>query len=369
MTLPVNQDPIEAWCSAHSIVAPHSEHLTRFRLPGGLLELRTNCAAFSSYLAQRGCYLISDDADPPAVRAEVLCLPGTGWPGVWPEGQHSEADDMQLAAFHSSCRPGGIWVWHPPNLMGFAQVSGSCQIRLLATGSDPERFAVRGKFRAKGKVGVIVHAELFDLALCLVARLRGFTLLHGAVLEKRGRGLLLLGESGCGKTTASLALLNDGYRLLTDEYAVMWNTGERRGLFGGVLVPQMLIGSPPASLGSIEDTLGQPGRSVKTPFCVEPGKTFLQSVPLSAVFSLCRPERRTDTHEAAPLSQEQAFTVILSHLLDPVRSDRDAAFETVSVLVNRLPMYQLTVGTRLRSLPEFLDQLVGPASTSTLSAS
>lgn len=45
--------------------------------------------------------------------------------------------------------------------------------------------------------------------------------IHGAVLERRGRGLLLPGCSGAGKSTLALALLARGYRLLSDELAVI----------------------------------------------------------------------------------------------------------------------------------------------------
>lgn len=53
---------------------------------------------------------------------------------------------------------------------------------------------------------------------------------HGALWEVGGRGLLLLAESGTGKTTLSLAHLADGGRVLSDELAIRdVSTGLLRG--------------------------------------------------------------------------------------------------------------------------------------------
>ncbi len=51
--------------------------------------------------------------------------------------------------------------------------------------------------------------------------------IHGAVLEREGRGLLLPGHSGAGKSTLSMALLGQGYHLLSDEVAVIDAVGRR----------------------------------------------------------------------------------------------------------------------------------------------
>ncbi len=53
----------------------------------------------------------------------------------------------------------------------------------------------------------------------ILDRIDRFVVLHAAALERDGRALLLSGPSGSGKTTLSLALLERGFRLLSDDFA------------------------------------------------------------------------------------------------------------------------------------------------------
>ena len=52
-----------------------------------------------------------------------------------------------------------------------------------------------------------------------LAESREFGLLHAAALVRRGKALLLAGESGVGKTTLSAVMLKRGFGYLSDEFA------------------------------------------------------------------------------------------------------------------------------------------------------
>jgi len=60
---------------------------------------------------------------------------------------------------------------------------------------------------------------MFEWALnwCVSNHLHQYLILHGAVLERAGRALLLPGEPGAGKSTLAAALMLEGWRLLSDE--------------------------------------------------------------------------------------------------------------------------------------------------------
>ena len=56
---------------------------------------------------------------------------------------------------------------------------------------------------------------------CLFTRPQQYLILHAAVVEKHGRALLLPGRPGSGKSTLCAALVLRGWRLLSDEVAMM----------------------------------------------------------------------------------------------------------------------------------------------------
>src|SRR6185369_10869626 len=56
---------------------------------------------------------------------------------------------------------------------------------------------------------------------CLFTRPNRYLLLHSAVVDWQGQGLLLSGQPGAGKSTLTAGLLMHGWRLLSDELAVI----------------------------------------------------------------------------------------------------------------------------------------------------
>lgn len=66
---------------------------------------------------------------------------------------------------------------------------------------------------------------LFHLASTELLRHQGLYTIHAAALEKHGRGILIAGNSGRGKTTSSLSLLRSGYRYLSDDHPLLQDAG------------------------------------------------------------------------------------------------------------------------------------------------
>lgn len=52
---------------------------------------------------------------------------------------------------------------------------------------------------------------------CIYSHAHSFLIIHGAVLERSGQGLILPAPSGSGKSTLCAAMMNRGWRLLSDE--------------------------------------------------------------------------------------------------------------------------------------------------------
>ncbi len=71
--------------------------------------------------------------------------------------------------------------------------------------------------------------QLFLLGTCFGALLiqRDIFPLHGSCVEKDGEGIVLIGDSGAGKSTIARAFINQGWRLVSDDViAVTENDGQ-----------------------------------------------------------------------------------------------------------------------------------------------
>jgi len=70
----------------------------------------------------------------------------------------------------------------------------------------------------------LAHAfPLFEWGLnwCIAKYAHQYLIFHSAVLEKNGKGLVLPGMPGAGKSTLCAALMMSGWRLLSDEMALL----------------------------------------------------------------------------------------------------------------------------------------------------
>jgi hypothetical protein len=76
----------------------------------------------------------------------------------------------------------------------------------------------------------------------------GATLVHAALLARGASGVLIMGESGCGKITLSLALLRSGYAYFSDEHPVLALEGDAvigRGFANRIGVSGVSLGNFP----------------------------------------------------------------------------------------------------------------------------
>jgi HprK-related kinase A len=61
----------------------------------------------------------------------------------------------------------------------------------------------------------------WTINFCVARDAHRFVSMHAAVVERHGRALVISGESGAGKSTLCAALVIDGWRLLSDEFALV----------------------------------------------------------------------------------------------------------------------------------------------------
>ena len=194
---------------------------------------------------------------------------------------------------------------------------------------------------------------------CVVSRVRNMLILHSAVVEKNGDAVILPGESGSGKSTLAAALVANGWRLLSDEFALI-------RLSDGMATPY----PRPVSLKneSIERMRTMfPAGVFVGPFEGTPKGTLAYlAPPISAIendrvparirafifptFSKGAAFQADEWPKAAGLGKISMYSVNYALLGRP-------AFETLADLVDRCPIKAITYST-LDEAMSFVDSVV-----------
>jgi hypothetical protein len=129
-------------------------------------------------------------------------------------------------------------------------------------------------------------------------------LLHAAALEIDGRAFVFAGPSGAGKTTLTLALLERGHRLLTDEMVWIDRDGHVRGLARALHVDAPIARSMGYEVVSyalrIEGAVAS-----KTVVLPPPDRYVSDSLPLGGLIRLTHGADRED--ELRPLAASEAL--------------------------------------------------------------
>jgi len=146
---------------------------------------------------------------------------------------HVQKTGLALAGFHEYVRPGRVLVF------------GQSEVRFLESRSPAERSALAAQLLARDVPCILATAGLRPvpelIAACeaagvplllspastgtviaqVTARLEGYlaerTTVHGDLVDLLGLGVLILGESGIGKSECALDLVSRGHRLVADD--------------------------------------------------------------------------------------------------------------------------------------------------------
>lgn len=186
----------------------------------------------------------------------------------------------------------------------------------------------------------------WGLNACVYRSANHFVMIHAAVVEREGWALLLPGRPGVGKSTLCAALVSAGWRLLSDEVALIEPTdGRLRPIARPIslknhsieiirrFAPGMIFG--PATIGTRKGTVAHvkpPSSSVRRVdqaawprWIVMP--RFIDGVPL----------------QLQPLSKGQAFFEVVNNSFNYAMLG-EPAFRSITRLIDTCDCHQLTYG-------------------------
>lgn len=186
----------------------------------------------------------------------------------------------------------------------------------------------------------------------------GLTLLHaGAVGLEDGRGVLLGGRGGSGKSTTSLACLADGMRFASDDY-VLLELGERtmaHSVYGTAKLEER--GAP--LLAHVEGrrlTTASEGDKLVVDVAGDFPALVVDALEVRAVVL---PRISPDGPALSPLDRPAAFRALApSTVLQAQAAGAPQALRAVGRLLERVPAYRLDTGPDPLALPTILRELI-----------
>ena len=184
----------------------------------------------------------------------------------------------------------------------------------------------------------------------------GHTVLHAGTVATGAGGVLLVGSGGSGKSTASIACLEDGFRYAGDDYVVLDPDGS---------TIHSLYGTGKLEHEHLDRVTNPRGDSVPNPDVPKRVLMLADSHPDLVVPSLSvhavlaprlRPQRQQTTFR--PISSAEAIraTAPSSMIQLPDGKQRDLA--AIAGLVRALPAYSLELGSDVSTIPGAVRRLL-----------
>ena len=201
---------------------------------------------------------------------------------------------------------------------------------------------------------------LFHLALIELLRRQGLYTIHATALEKHGRGVLIPGNSGRGKTTSFISLLRSGYRYLSDDHPLIRNAGKHVE----VLPFPIKINVTEATIAFFPELRNAPDHILHSD---SPKRSFhAEDLYPTSVGDCCQPAMVLFPHVVdAPhshlelLPKSRALEVLLPQALlvyDPAVARRE--FQVLAKLVQQVDCYRLHFGRDILDLPNLITPLL-----------
>ena len=209
-----------------------------------------------------------------------------------------------------------------------------------------------------------VFEDLLAIGLSPHLRRRGKFLLHAfaAAPTAASAAVLIVGEIGAGKTTTGLALLNSGWKLLSNDSPIL--SAEHRPSDGAVdvLAYPGLLSAYPDTLRRFAELAGlAPAGAVreKTMFAAEAvyPDVWIEAAGAGAII-FPQIESRS-SHALEHLPPPQALQIILPHAIEQWDKPMiPGHLALLTRLVQAAPAYRLRLGPDTRTLPAVLASTV-----------
>ena len=189
------------------------------------------------------------------------------------------------------------------------------------------------------------------------ARSNDMLLFHAAAVGTGGKGVLIAGRGGSGKSTFAISCLAEGLDFVSDDYTLLSASGTLRAM------PLYTIVALREDMYQKFPQLGQPileedgsFRGGKPQFQVPPER-FSPGLEIQAIIM---PKIAGDTEPSiAPVSPGRVMTQLIHSTITQIESRRDTALiQQMARRLAGLPIYEMSMSTDLTKNPAFLRSFI-----------
>ena len=196
---------------------------------------------------------------------------------------------------------------------------------------------------------------LLGQALSFALVKRGFEPLHATAVAVEGQAVAFLGDCGFGKSTLAAALLQAGYRLLTDDLLLLQTTPRGILAYPGPARIKLFPEMASKLMGKGSSGVPMNPQTQKLIVGLNADSMCGEAVPLAAVYVLASPNEGAGGGICtAPISRREAFVTLLGSafnyvISDPARLRRQ--FDSMQRLANATTIRRLGYPRSLEFLP------------------
>lgn len=253
--------------------------------------------------------------------------------------------------------------------LGDAPLASSPDARFVSYGAgggvawfDREAPRIVGWYQDGTRLSLHQRGRPLQMLLALWASDRGLQPVHAALVARDGRGVLIAGRSGAGKSTVALACLEAGYTYLGDDWAAIETSGASAigyGLYGSAF----LEAEHARRFARVHAGFVRPSERDAKSFVLL-SRSFPERLGTSArVVALALP-RLVDVGPSSfrPASKKEALLAMVpsSILTMQPRGGREGVGRLAG-LVRDLPAYCLDVGRSIEGIAPCIEALLAAA--------
>lgn len=203
----------------------------------------------------------------------------------------------------------------------------------------------------------MVHGRTTVFSFSRWASASDLIMLHAATVGIDGKGVLVVGRSGSGKTTFALSCLLDGLDFVSDDYTLLSASGTLQAmpLYSMVGVTQEVCRRFP-QLDTLSSLPPKALSNGKTQFII-PAQRFAESLEVKAIIL---PVVRGESEPSIqPVAQGRAMIHLLhSTALQTGREQDTGLIRQMAQRLARLPVYEMRMSTDLNKNPAALRQFL-----------